>query len=133
MLQETRSREKYSLTILAGVAVWVFTNLNDNNFVLLRLVSFVPLITTLIYGISVKFLYDNIKWIGNYLRRIEDYFMDNAKDSNGNFWGWEKYFDSENKKGKFVNVTWGIWILQLFLALALVILVCYKNNLIIHP
>jgi len=130
LLEETRSREKYSLTIIAGVAVWVFTHLSDTNIGLLKAVSCIPMVTTLIYGISVKYLYDNIKWIGIYLRRIEDYFLWNAKDSNNNFWGWEKYFDTENKKSKFVNVTWGSWILQIILAVALFTLVCYKDNLL---
>jgi hypothetical protein len=133
LLEETRSREKYSLTIIAGVAVWVFTHLSDTSIGLLKAVSCIPLVTTLIYGISVKYLYDNIKWIGIYLRRIEDYFLGNAKDQNDNLWGWEKYFDSENKKSKFVNVTWGSWILQVLLAIALFILVSYKDNLIAKP
>ena len=133
LLEETRSREKYSLTIIAGVAVWVFTHLSDTAIGLLKAVSCIPLITTLIYGISVKYLYDNIKWIGIYLRRIEDYFLGSAKDNKDNLWGWEKYFDSENKKSKFVNVTWGSWILQLILAVALFILVSYKDYLIAKP
>ena len=131
LLEETRSREKYSLTIIAGVAVWVFTHLNDTDIRLLEAISLIPFIITLIYGISVKYLYDNIKWIGIYLLRIENYFLETSKGSDGNPWGWEKYFDSENRKGKFVNITWGSWILQVLLAIALFILVSNKDKLII--
>jgi hypothetical protein len=131
LLAETRSREKYSLTILAAVSVWVFTNLNAHNATLLKAVSFIPLVTTLVYGISVKYLYDNIKWIGIYLRRIEDHFLGDAKDNQGP-WGWEKYFDSENKKLKFIRVTWGIWILQLLLAIILFVLVSCRHEFIIE-
>ena len=133
LLEETRSRERYSLTIIAGVAVWVFTHLSDTDVNLLIIVSIIPLITTLIYGISVTYLFANIKWIGIYLKRIEDYFIGNAKDNKENLWGWERYFDAENKKSKFVNVTSGIWIFQLVLAVVLIISVLCKDNLITKP
>ncbi|NML24004.1 hypothetical protein HHL16_24200 [Pseudoflavitalea sp. G-6-1-2] len=131
LLAETRSREKYSLTIMAAVAVWVFTHLNNQNVTLLKAVSGVPFITTLIYGISTKALYDNIKWIGIYLRRIEDQFLGDAQDSLG-LLGWEKYFEAENKKKRFVQITWIIWILQLLFAAILFILVSFIPEIIIR-
>lgn len=132
LLGETRSREKYSLTIIAGVAVWIFTHLCDTNIKLLQAISCIPIITTLVYGISVRYIYDNIKWIGTYLKRIEDYFLGIVKNSNENIWGWEKYFNTENRKRKFVNVTLVSWILQLLLAIALFTVVTYKDILIIE-
>lgn len=122
LLEESRSREKYSLTIIAAIAAWIFTHLHDTNIGLLKIVSCIPLVTTLIYGVSVKYLYDNIKWIGEYLKKIEDYFLENGRDNDNNILGWEKYFDSENKKGKFVKVTWAIWLLQILLAIVVLIL-----------
>ncbi len=133
LLEETRSREKYSLTIIAAVAVWIFTNASETDVLLLRMVSLIPILTTILFGFSVKYLYKNIKWTGIYLKRIEDYFLGGARDDKDNLWGWEKYFDSENKKGKFVRVTVVSWILQLLLAVLLFIFVCYKENFKIAP
>jgi hypothetical protein len=119
LLEETRSREKYSLTIIAGIAAWVFTNLSfPKDLLIIKAVSCIPLITTLIYGISVRFLYENILWIGIYLRKIEDHFLKDSIE-----FGWEKFLTVENKKRKFVRTTTGIWIFQLLLAIFLVIFV----------
>ena len=128
LLTEIRSRERYSLTIIAGISAWVFTNLCKTNGLLITAVSFIPLLTTLAYGISVKYLYKNINWIGLYLRKIEDHFMEEFKDKNGFTFGWENYFDTVNKK-EFVTVTKGIWYFQLLISIILIIFVLiYKLN-----
>lgn len=131
LLEETRTREKYSLAIIAGVAVWIVSNVNSLDIRLLQAISVVPFITTLIYGISVWCLYKNIQWIGDYLLKIENYFFETSTDGSGNTWGWEKYFNAENKKSRFVKITIGSWILQGLLAVALFVLVSNKDKLLI--
>ena len=136
LLNETRTRERYSLTIIAGIATWIFTSMykieeNDQavSHTLYKAISFIPIITTLLYAISVWLIYKNIKWIGRYLKRIENHFLSNSSGQKDKSWGWEEYFDSENKKSLFVNVTIGIWCFQLLLALSIVILVfCFGSK-----
>jgi hypothetical protein len=133
LLEETRSREKYSLTIIAVVSAWIYkesfdikcsNNHSKDDFIsLIHTLSWIPLITTFFYGISVLFLYKNIKWIGQYLLKIENIFLDNFKDQNDVVMGWEKYFEGENRKKNFVIWTQVFWILQILIA----ILVVYKS------
>ena len=128
LLAEIRSRERYSLTIIAGISAWVFTNLCKTNGLLILAVSIIPFMTTLAYGVSVKYLYKNINWIGLYLRKIEDHFLEEFKDKNGFPFGWEKYFDTVNKK-EYVNVTKGIWFFQILMTIILISFVLtYKFN-----
>jgi hypothetical protein len=130
LLEETRTREKYSLTIIAAVAAWIFTeiiklptevNIKRTDLVpLLKLLSWIPLVITFLYGISVLLLYKNIKWIGKYLLEIENKFIIDLETSQGKKFGWEKYFDDKNRKAYFVSWTWVFWILQLAIAIAII-------------
>jgi hypothetical protein len=122
LMEETRSREKYVLTILAAIAAWICTNI-EKKTALLCIISMIPFITTLIYGISVFFLYKNIGWIGIYLLRIENYFFKNKNETDGSGWGWEKYFSSADKKKKFVTVTYVLWFFELLLTILLILFV----------
>src|SRR5579863_532259 len=82
LLEETRTREKYSLTIISIVSAWIYTEIlkkpNDNVIpltdlvLLVRLLSWIPLTITFFYGVSVLLLYKNISWIGDYLHKIEE-------------------------------------------------------------
>ena len=134
LLEETRTREKYSLTIIAAVSAWIYTatfdkkggtTLERGQFLdLIHALSWIPLLTTVLYAISVLLLYKNIKWIGQYLLKIENIFLENYKGQDGLLMGWEKHFDRENKKKYFVNWTWTFWIVQILMAL----LIVYKSS-----
>jgi ABC-type sulfate transport system permease component len=113
LLEETRTREKYSITIIAGVAGWVLLHPVEINHTYKITISLVPLVTTTLFGISVLFLYQNIKWIGAYLAQIENYFL----GANDYHFGWETALDKVNKKHYFVNLTKGMWIAQLVIAI----------------
>jgi hypothetical protein len=125
LLAECHSRERYSLTILGITSAWIFSNLCSIEHSLLIAVSVIPLITTIFYGVSVKYLYKNIEWMGDYLSKIEKSFL--PDDTSG--FGWERYFNSENRKSKFISITNIIWGFQIGLALALFILVLLKTNI----
>lgn len=146
LLEETRTREKYSLTIISLVAAWIYTEIikypKDNSFPkevfipIIQLLSWIPLIITFLYGISVFLIYKNIKWIGGYLLVIETTFISNLKytekDEKTNeiktkIFGWERYFDEKNRKSYFVVWTWIFWILQIIIATALI----YKSYTIL--
>lgn len=114
LLEETRTREKYSITIIAGIAGWVLLKKSEDHF-LNGIVSAIPMITTLLFGVSSLFLYWNIKWIGSYLSKIEKYFL----DGNPYNFGWETKFDQDNKKGYFVRLTICMWLIQFALAVCL--------------
>lgn len=114
LLDETRSREKYSITIIAGVATWVLTNKNCEYTAAYKIVSFIPIITTFLFGLSVLFLYLNILWISKYLTKIENYFL----YKHPNKFGWENHFMSENKWHNFVVITIVMWFVQLYFAFA---------------
>lgn len=130
LLEETRTREKYSLTVISLVAAWIFTeiirkpteaNIARNDLVpLLRLLSWIPLIITLLYGISVLLIYQNIKWIGKYLSKIEKKFINGLKYAENNVFGWENYFNDKNRKSYFVNWSWVFWILQIAISIAVI-------------
>jgi hypothetical protein len=146
LLEETRTREKYSLTIISLVAAWIYTEIikypKDNNipkdvFIpIIQLLSWIPLVITFLYGISVLLIYKNIKWIGGYLSIIEATFINNLEytekdEKTGKIetkiFGWEKYFDEKNRKSYFVIWTWIFWILQIIIAIALI----YKSYTIL--
>ena len=130
LLEETRTREKYSLTIISIVAAWIYSqiinNPQDDSFLknhlikIIHLLSFIPLIITFLYGISVLLIYKNIKWIGGYLSIIEKTFVDNLEYSKGKVYGWENYFDERNRKSYFVTWTWAFWILQIIIGITLI-------------
>jgi hypothetical protein len=117
LMAETRSREKFSITIIAGVASWALVHAHTATEPLppdaLYIISWIPLISTLLFAISVFTLYRNIIWIGDYLAKIEDYFLG---DNDFSF-GWEKYFTKTNKRHLFVGTTIIIWAVQLVFAI----------------
>ncbi len=115
LLEETRTREKYSITIIGGIAAFIFLHTKDMSHSLLTLTSFIPIATTLFLGASTFLLFKNIKWIATYLLRIEDYFLPGQPHG----FGWEKEFHKVNGKSYFVWVTIGLWIAQLVLACGL--------------
>jgi hypothetical protein len=127
LLEEIRSREKYSLTIIAIVSTWVYTEKISHGYdsLLLKLVGCIPFLIVCIYGFSVKYLYENIKWKGKYLRKIEDHFLNGFSDKFDNPFGWEKYFFTANRENKFVKITYSFWIIQVIMAFFLVILVLF--------
>jgi len=137
LLEETRTREKYSLTIISVVSAWIYTEIikhpkdinipKDTIIPIIHLLSWIPLIITIIYGISVLLLYKNIKWIGSYLSRLETTFLESLKDNKQKELGWEKHFDENNKKSWFVVWTWTFWLLQIIIA---VVLVCKSYSII---
>lgn len=129
LLDEANSREKYSITIITGVAGWVLANIRDEEFQLLIAISFIPFISTLVYGISVFFIYDNIKWIGEYLLKIENYYLKNPSELDGKGWGWEKYYNFKNSNKRFVKTTKFLWVLQIVLCLTLFVVVCKKDSI----
>lgn len=130
LLEETRTREKYSLTVIALIAAWIFTeilrnptetNISRNDLVpLLKLLSWIPLIITFLYGISVLLIYKNIKWIGEYLSEIEKKFINGLEYKKGKVFGWENYFNDKNRKTYFVNWSWVFWILQIAISIAVI-------------
>lgn len=117
LLAETRSREKYSITILAGVASWALLHEKTAKEPLpddaLRIISWIPIISTALFAISVLALYFNILWIGDYLKKIETYFL--GKNDYG--FGWENDFKKTNKWHLFVWTTVIIWAVQIVLAI----------------
>ncbi len=125
LLEETCSREKYSLTIISLVAAWIYTNSKgiDAHEIgsVTKLVSFIPLVITTLYGISVLLIHKNIRWIGNYLAELEGRFIEDLKDSKGRPQGWERYFNNQNRESHFVKWTWIFWLLQISIGFALVI------------
>lgn len=131
LLEETRSREKYSLTLISIVSTWIYTEIikfpkdigikKDSFIPIIHLLSWIPLAITLLYGISVLLIYKNIKWIGAYLSRIEKSFINDLQDSDGKVFGWEKYFNEKNRKSFFVLWTWCFWIIQIIIAVTLII------------
>ncbi|MBB3840721.1 hypothetical protein FHS57_004741 [Runella defluvii] len=129
LLDEANSREKYSITIITGVAGWVLANIRDEEFQLLIAISFIPFISTLVYGISVLFIYDNIKWIGEYLLKIENYYLENPSELDGKGWGWEKYYNFKNSNKRFVKTTKFLWVLQIVLCLTLFVVVYKKDSI----
>lgn len=123
ILKEIRSREKYSLTIVAAVAVWLFENYSGTDHYILLAASFIPVITTLIYGISVLALSTNISWIREYLTCIENQFLEEP-----NKFGWERFFKKKNKVKFYSKTSFVMWILQLSLAIGLVIVACNSKS-----
>src|SRR5579859_1038467 len=126
LLDETRSREKYGLTILAGVATWIYTELTKPHAsvpLTIKFVGCIPVVIIAIYGVSVYYLYQNIKWIGQYLSTIEEHFLTGYVDGLGRTFGWEAYFNREGRKRKFVTVTYCSWIVQVILSIILAIFV----------
>ncbi len=131
LLEETRTREKYSLTVIAVIAAWIFTEIiklpkdvnisRDNLLPLLKLLSWVPVVITFLYGISVLLIYKNIKWIGEYLSEIEKKFIAGLEYSKDKVFGWENYFNDKNRKSYFVNWSWVFWILQIAISVAIII------------
>jgi hypothetical protein len=132
LLEEIRSREKWSLTIIAAISAWMYSAAfnketetilsREQVLALTQALSWIPLLTTILYGISVWLLYKNIKWIGQYLNRIEKIFLAKYKDEDG-LMGWERHFRKENKQKYFVNWTWAFWIAQILVT----IFVIYKS------
>lgn len=125
LLTEIRSREKYSLTILAVLSAWIFKEKIDNpgcQNLILNILGFVPLVDVLLYGISAKYLYKNIIWIGEYLMKIENHFLQKLNSESKKDFGWEKHFNSKKKESKFVEITVTIWIFQLVLAISVCLL-----------
>jgi len=57
LLEEANSREKYSITIITGVAGWVLANIRDEELQILIGISFIPLVSTLVYGISAFYIH----------------------------------------------------------------------------
>jgi hypothetical protein len=114
LMAETRSREKYSITIIAGVAAWVLVDVKELHPDIGKLVSCIPVITTFLFGLSVLFIYLNILWIGNYLARIENYYL----HTHPNQFGWEWYFKKANKFHVFVVTTIIMWLVQFYFALS---------------
>ena len=112
LLEETRIREKYSLAIIALVVSWIYTEIiklpqdikitNHDLVSIVRLLSWVPLVITFLYGVSVLLIYNNIKWIGEYLSKIEETFIGGLENSQREVFGWEKYFNKKNRTGFFV-------------------------------
>jgi hypothetical protein len=131
LLEETRTREKYSLTVIAAIAAWIFTEIiklpndvgisRDNLVPLLKLLSWIPVVITFLYGISVLLIYKNIKWIGEYLSEIENRFIDGLKYSKDKVFGWENFFNDKNRKSYFVNWSWVFWILQIAISVTIII------------
>jgi hypothetical protein len=130
LLEETRTREKYSLTIISLVASWIYTEIikypNGSKipkgiFIpIIHLLSWIPLVITFLYGVSVFLIYKNIKWIGGYLSKIEPLFIVNLEYAENKIFGWEKYFDDKNRKSYFVIWTWAFWIIQIIIGIALI-------------
>jgi len=116
ILKEIRSRERYSLTIVAVVAVWFFDHIGTVDKSLLIPISFIPLVTTILYGLSVKFLSTNINWIREYLFKIEHHVL----PGNPNGFGWEKHFAKKNEERPYLKISIIIWIVQLALSAILI-------------
>ena len=123
LLEETRTRERFSLVAIAGIAGWIYTEAFKPvkeplkpNFALIHILGYFPLIIAVLLGTSVLFLYKNIGWIGQYLRdiEIEMYGMQEKK------WGWERCFSNPKERRLFVRWSWVFWIFQV--AMGLVIL-----------
>ncbi|MCA0229471.1 MAG: hypothetical protein LCH91_03340 [Bacteroidetes bacterium] len=129
LLEEANSREKYSITIITGVAGWVLANIRDEELQILIGISFIPLVSTLVYGISAFYIHKNIEWIGEYLLKIEDYFFENPSQKDGEGWGWEKYYNFKNSNKSFVKTTKFLWFLQVCLCLSLFIVIGYRDAL----
>ncbi|PKK37847.1 hypothetical protein BWI96_05145 [Siphonobacter sp. SORGH_AS_0500] len=137
LLEETRTREKYSLTVIAVIAAWIFTeiikfpkdvNISRNNLIpLLKILSWIPVVITFLYGISVLLIYKNIKWIGEYLFEIEKKFIDGLEYKKDKVFGWENYFNDKNRKSYFVNWSWVFWILQIAISVAIIIKTYYTS------
>jgi hypothetical protein len=135
LLEETRTREKYSLTAISVIAAWIFTEIiklpkdvnisRDNLILLLRLLSLIPVAITFLYGISVVLIYKNIKWIGEYLSEIEKIFINGLEYNKDKVFGWEKYFNDKNRKSHFVNWSWVFWILQIIISVTIIIATYY--------
>ena len=119
LLDETRTREKYSITIIAGIAAWLFLKDTPSNPNLLNIVSCIPIITTALFALSVYFLSRNIAWIGTYLHRVENYFL----HQNPYCFGWEAESDKANRRKNFVNLSKIMWGIQLVCAIGLCIYV----------
>ncbi|MGN6339440.1 MAG: hypothetical protein ACTHML_00610 [Ginsengibacter sp.] len=137
LLKEIHAREKFSLVIFAATSVFVLTKTGNQPFLVKEIICLVPIVCTIIYGLSVLYLYKNIGFMGQYLEKIEEEFLQKPGAIGFEF-GWEKFFDKcvitrkESKakikgenKSKLVNVTMIFWIGQLIAGIALMILVNY--------
>lgn len=130
LLEETRTREKYSLATIAIIATWIYTEIirpsndikisNKDLVSIVRLLSWIPLVVTFLYGISVLLIYKNIKWIGEYLSKVEVTFINGLEYGKKEAFGWEKYFSEKNRKSFFVIWTWIFWGVQIIIAMTII-------------
>jgi hypothetical protein len=128
LLKEIHLRERYSLTILGLVAAWIFNESITNNVDLLKynsrciliILGIVLFVIILLFGISVLSLYRNIRWMGDYLRNIEDYFLE--KERKEFEFGWEKHFKKINKNNLFIGLATFFWIFCLAMDLLIIML-----------
>lgn len=123
LMDEIRTRERYALLLISGVSAWLFTEvIMANDLTRLPLPSndiiffvfTVAFIIVLSYGISVYFLYENIKLNGSYLLEIENYFY-NKEIKKEFVFGWEKYYADNSKKKPAVWLSKILWILFLII------------------
>jgi hypothetical protein len=123
LMTEIRTRERYSLTVTAAVGGYLLLHKDSfNNILLFRIAGCIPLIITLLLGLSVFYLYENIKWIGEYLSKAEEHFYATRNNSvTGFHFGWEKFFSLPGKKDLYMRVTKWIWSFQLLLSVLLII------------
>ncbi len=137
LLKEIHAREKFSLVIFAATSVFVLTKASKQAFWVKETICLIPILCTIIYALSVYYLYKNIGFMGEYLQRIEEAFLGKPLPSNFVF-GWENFFEKcvishrEKKeklkgknKSKLVNVTMIFWIGQLIAGIALMFVVNY--------
>lgn len=122
IMAEIRTRERYSLTIIAAVGGYLLLHKDSfDNRVLFKLASVIPLCTTLLLGFSVKYLYRNIGWIGEYLKEAEKHFYkDKGTSAYGFEFGWERFFDKPGRKKLIVSITELSWYFQILLSIALI-------------
>lgn len=122
LMAEIRTRERYSLTIIAAVGGYMLIHKADfDNSLLFKLASIIPLCTTLLLGASVKYLYKNIEWIGEYLKEAENHFYEDRQTAASGFkFGWEQFFEKPGRKKLIVSITELSWCFQILLSIALI-------------
>ena len=102
--------DKLSITLSAAIWVWIFSHKID---FLSKLTSILPLIICVSILIYKWLLWRDVKQIGEYLKKIEDTFLNETNSKSEFKYGWENYLLRKNKDKLYYVLASFIWGFQI--------------------